>query len=110
MTRRAPIGCGSHTATAVPDPARGFLYIYNGGSSGNCEGIDIFRIKLSDPTDSRDVIGRASNEGIDARTGVTRTGNNSCHDNNVLHERRRRHASATPCARAATASRCTSST
>ena len=30
------------------------------------------------------MIGRASNEGIDARTGVTRTGNNSCHDNNVL--------------------------
>jgi len=35
-------GCGSHTATAVPDPARDALYIYNGGSSGNCEGIDIF--------------------------------------------------------------------
>ena len=40
-------GCGSHTATAVPDPARGYLYIYNGGSSSTCEGIDIFRIKTS---------------------------------------------------------------
>jgi len=81
-------GCGSHTASAVPDPARGFLYIYNGGSSGNCRGIDIFRISLTSPTLSNPgdvaVIGRASNQGIDARTGVTRTGNNSCHDNNVL--------------------------
>ena len=72
----------------MPDPARGFLYIYNGGSSGNCRGIDIFRISLTSPTLSNPgdvaVIGRASNQGIDARTGVTRTGNNSCHDNNVL--------------------------
>ena len=36
--RVAPIGCGSHTATAVPDPARDALYIYNGGSSGACHG------------------------------------------------------------------------
>ena len=77
------VGCGSHTATAVPDPARDTLYIYNGGSCGTCDGIDIFKIKISDPSRSR-LIGRASNEGIDARTGVTRVGNNSCHDNNVL--------------------------
>ena len=83
MPAGALLGCGSHTATAVPDPARGYLYIYNGGSSGNCDGIDIFRIKLSDPTDAV-VIGRASNEGIDVGTGVARVGNNSCHDNNVL--------------------------
>ena len=44
----APAGCGSHTATAVPDEARGNLYIYNGGSSGTCNGIDIFRIKIAD--------------------------------------------------------------
>ena len=48
----APAGCGSHTATAVPDKARGFLYIYNGGSSGTCNGIDIVRINLADPTDA----------------------------------------------------------
>ena len=30
------------------------------------------------------LIGRATNEGIDAKTGVARVGNNSCHDNNVL--------------------------
>ncbi|MBE2315539.1 hypothetical protein DVA67_006100 [Solirubrobacter sp. CPCC 204708] len=76
-------GCGSHTATAVPDPTRDALYIYNGGSSGSCEGIDIFKIKISDPKQI-DIIGRASNEGIDAKTGVERVGNNSCHDNNVL--------------------------
>ena len=29
-------GCGSHTATAVPDEASGNLYIYNGGSNGAC--------------------------------------------------------------------------
>ena len=45
----APAGCGSHTATAVPDKARGFLYIYNGGSSGTCNGIDIVRIKPDQP-------------------------------------------------------------
>ena len=28
----APTGCGSHTATLVPDEARGYLYIYNGAS------------------------------------------------------------------------------
>jgi hypothetical protein len=69
-------GCGSHTASAVPDPARDALYIYNGGSSGNCRGIDIFKIQISDPT-KVEIIGRASNQGIDARTGVTRVGNNS---------------------------------
>lgn len=76
-------GCGSHTATAVPDPARDALYIYNGGSSNSCNGIDILKIKLSNPAQI-DIIGRASNRGIDARTGVERVGNNSCHDNNVL--------------------------
>jgi hypothetical protein len=67
------IGCGSHTATALPDPARDALYIYNGGSSGNCPGIDIFKIKISDPTNVT-FIKRAEH----GRAG------NSCHDNNVL--------------------------
>ena len=48
----APAGCGSHTATAVPDAARGNLYIYNGGSSGTCTGIDIVASRSSDPTDA----------------------------------------------------------
>jgi hypothetical protein len=67
-------GCGSHTATAVPDPARGNLYIYNGGSSGSCPGIDIFRIDLSNPSDAT-ILRRADNG---------RGQGNSCHDNNVL--------------------------
>jgi hypothetical protein len=67
-------GCGSHTATAVPDPARDHLYIYNGGSSGNCPGIDIFKIQISDP----------SNVGIIKRADNGRGQGNSCHDNNVL--------------------------
>ena len=42
-------GCGSHTATLVPDLARGNLYVYNSASSGLCPGIDIVKIPLSDP-------------------------------------------------------------
>ena len=45
-------GCGSHTATAVPDETRGNLYIYNGGSSGTCTWMDVLKIKMSDPTDA----------------------------------------------------------
>lgn len=44
-----PVGCGSHTATLVPDLARGNLYVYNSASSGACPGIDIVKIPLSDP-------------------------------------------------------------
>lgn len=44
-----PTGCGSHTATLVPDVANGNLYVYNSASSGACPGIDIVRIPLSDP-------------------------------------------------------------
>ena len=43
-------GCGSHTATAVPDEARGNLYIYNGGSSGTCTWMDVLKINMADPT------------------------------------------------------------
>jgi hypothetical protein len=44
-----PTGCGSHTATLVPDLARGNLYVYNSASSGACPGIDIVKIPLADP-------------------------------------------------------------
>ena len=67
------VGCGAHTATGVPDDARGYLYLYVGGSSGTCNGIDIVRIKLSDPSDTK-YLSRATH----GRAGV------SCHDNNVL--------------------------
>lgn len=63
-------GCGAHTATAVPDPARDNLYLYVGGSSGTCTGMDIVRIKISDPTQATYV----------ARAGAQR----QCHDNNVI--------------------------
>ena len=66
------VGCGAHTATGVPDDARGFLYLYVGGSSGTCNGIDIVRISLADLTDAK-YLSRATH----GRSA-------SCHDNNVL--------------------------
>lgn len=42
--------CGSHTATAVPDPANDRLLVYNSGSSSACEGIEVVEIPLSDPS------------------------------------------------------------
>ena len=66
------VGCGAHTATGVPDDARGFLYLYVGGSSGTCNGIDIVRISLTDLTDAK-YLSRATH----GRSA-------SCHDNNVL--------------------------
>ncbi len=47
-----PAGCGSHTATLVPDLARGNLYVYNSGSSAVCPGIDIVKIPLANPADA----------------------------------------------------------
>lgn len=44
-----PTGCGSHTATLVPDLGRGNLYVYNSASSGACPGVDIVKIPLADP-------------------------------------------------------------
>lgn len=49
--RRDPTS-GAHTATAVPDPARDSLYLYVGGSSNTCQGMDIARIKISNPSDA----------------------------------------------------------
>ena len=43
-------GCGSHTATAVPDPANGRLLVYNSSStSPACDWIDIISIPLANP-------------------------------------------------------------
>ncbi|HSI80293.1 MAG TPA: hypothetical protein VK919_06535 [Solirubrobacterales bacterium] len=41
--------CGSHTASAVPDPENGRLIVYSSGSSVDCEGFDIIEIPLDDP-------------------------------------------------------------
>lgn len=46
-------GCGSHTATLVPDPANGALYVYNSASNSLCPGIDIVKIPLANPADAR---------------------------------------------------------
>ena len=41
--------CGSHTATAVPDPENERLIVYNNPSSGTCPGFDIIEIPLTNP-------------------------------------------------------------
>ena len=64
------VGCGAHTATAVPDPARDNLFLYVGGSSGTCQGMDVVRIKISNPADAV-YLRRAASQ-------------RSCHDNNVI--------------------------
>ena len=64
------VGCGAHTATGVPDDARGNLYLYVGGSSGTCTGMDVVRIlTVARPTPP-------SCGGSNA--------NRQCHDNNVI--------------------------
>ena len=42
--------CGSHTASGVPDPENDRLIIYSTPSSGQCDGIDVIEIPLSDPS------------------------------------------------------------
>ncbi len=64
------VGCGAHTATGVPDDARGQFYLYVGGSSGTCTGMDIVRISQSNPADAA-YLRRAS-------------AGRQCHDNNVI--------------------------
>ncbi len=49
------LGCGSHTATAVPAPEHDALYIYNGGSNSGCTWMDVLKIKISDPTQASHV-------------------------------------------------------
>ena len=45
-------GCGSHTATLVPDEDTGNLYIYNGASNGSCPGTEIIEVFPDDITAS----------------------------------------------------------
>lgn len=49
------LDCGSHTATAVPDPANDRLLVYNSGSSSACEGFEIVEVPLSDPASSSQI-------------------------------------------------------
>jgi hypothetical protein len=43
------VGCGSHTATAVPDLANNRLIIYNATSGGPCPFVSIIEVPLDDP-------------------------------------------------------------
>jgi PA domain/RTX calcium-binding nonapeptide repeat (4 copies)/LVIVD repeat len=45
-------GCGSHTATGVPDEANDRLLVYNGGSNTICRGMDLVDIPLATPADA----------------------------------------------------------
>jgi hypothetical protein len=65
--------CGSHTATAVPDPANDRLLVYNGSSSGLCPGLDIIEVPLDAPQDAS-----LLNNFVDVPAG------RPCHDNGVI--------------------------
>lgn len=43
-------GCGSHTATLVPDLDNERVLVYNSASSGACPGIDVVEVPLADPS------------------------------------------------------------
>jgi len=65
------LGCGSHTATGVPDLANNRLLVYNNPSMGTpCAGFDIIEIPLDDPANPDHL-------------GVAATGR-SCHDTAVI--------------------------
>lgn len=64
--------CGSHTATAVPDPDNDRLLVYNNGSNTNCPWMEIVEVPFDAPEDAQ-VIGQ-----IDL-VGATR-----CHDAAVI--------------------------
>jgi hypothetical protein len=81
-------GCGSHTLTAVPDPANNTLYIYVGGSgnsatTGNCGGMDLVKVPLNNPA-AADWYGRAEAIPAGAERG------RSCHDITVFMINKRR--------------------
>jgi hypothetical protein len=47
-----PVGCGSHTASGVPDLAHDRLLVYNSSSSEDCPWIDIVQVPLNDPSNA----------------------------------------------------------
>jgi len=51
VSRNPEFGCGSHTATGVPDLVNGRLLVYNSSSAGNvCDFFEIVEIPLDDPS------------------------------------------------------------
>ncbi|MGH3029128.1 MAG: hypothetical protein ACRDMW_11305, partial [Gaiellaceae bacterium] len=54
VSRNAEFGCGSHTATGVPDLANGRLLVYNSSSAGGtCDCFEIVEVPLDDPASAR---------------------------------------------------------
>jgi hypothetical protein len=54
ISRNAEFGCGSHTATGVPDLANDRLLVYNSSSAGGvCDFFEIVEIPLDDPGSAR---------------------------------------------------------
>src|SRR5918992_1435964 len=54
ISRNAEFGCGSHTATGVPDLENDRLLVYNSSSAGGvCDFFEIVEIPLDDPGDAR---------------------------------------------------------
>jgi hypothetical protein len=50
IARNPDIGCGSHTATGVPDLENGRLLVYNSSSAGGvCDFFEIVEVPLDDP-------------------------------------------------------------
>lgn len=80
-TRGTADGCGSHTATLVPDLANDRLIVYSNNSSGGgravCNTINILEIPLGNPAG-------ASHIGYVPLTGGTMGSNNGCHDAGVI--------------------------
>ncbi len=70
MPPGALLGCGSHTATAVPDDAAASCTSTTAARAAPAQGIDIFKIKIADPADATVV----------RRAAACR----QCHDNTVL--------------------------
>ncbi len=80
-TRGTADGCGSHTATGVPDLANDRLVVYSNNSSGAgrpvCDAMDIIEVPLSDPAG-------ASHIGYVPLVGGSLGSNNGCHDAGVI--------------------------
>ncbi len=54
ISRNAEFGCGSHTATGVPDLENDRLLVYNSSSAGGvCDFFEIVEIPLDDPASAR---------------------------------------------------------
>jgi hypothetical protein len=66
------LACGSHTATAVPDPGNNRLIVYNQTSGGPCYSMDVIEVPLDDPASARLV------------RQVPLEGEHACHDSGVI--------------------------